>query len=751
MAVDKADAFPSPIIPSTQPGSPDKIDFYSIFEPTLSFSNDQLSPGENDFLDLLQTESPHSEPKVLHAGHDSAKSAQLSFPSDGLGLMSGVVFGDELSSSSASIIEDVGKLIQRNWQSQKFKDHFQLAELPEATPGESSESAASQVPSYWKELSLSSWDASPGPTSIIDRIPCECLSSLYLALDSLSRLPKDADGALRIARRASEVAHDVARCTKCSDIAVEDLLKTPVMQCFQNRMCLATLVPSTCNAYAAILDMIDKQAAAARENGNTVRLSFNEVGSIFPTSGADKDWTKLLHCNNHGIGPDLWRSIMRAIIRVDVCGVDIPPTDMLGDIHYRYGLRYVVKLMEEGSGERHKYMDKLAAEGRLHEIVVTLKNTDSSVWPINSSHLPLTATGNFDIPFHSPHFDQRSLLFSSPFPPPFPDDLTCLCAASISPSVDRTSDTKKLHVVTAGAIAGLVSRFVIAPLDVIKIRLQLQAHSLSDPLEPKRRAPPYHGAIEMLRHTVRHEGITGLWKGNVPAELMYVCYAAAQFGTYRSVTLFLESSGLSVKLPDAAESFVAGASAGAMATTLTYPLDLLRTRFAAQGRKRVYTSLHGAVGSIWRDEGFRGFFRGLAPGLSQIVPYMGIFFVTYEQLRIGLVDLDLPWGSGDATAGVVGSVLAKTAVFPLDLVRKRIQVQGPTRSRYIYGDIPEYTGALKALKSIVRREGVRGLFRGLPIGLLKSAPTGALTIWAYERTLNTILELEKKKEEFKNI
>lgn len=327
----------------------------------------------------------------------------------------------------------------------------------------------------------------------------------------------------------------------------------------------------------------------------------------------------------------------------------------------------------------------------------------------------------------------------------------------------------RLQVVTAGAVAGLVSRsvhsrfhplnvpprianmglpsFVIAPLDVIKIRLQLQPHSLSDPLNPLRYAPAYRGAVATLRHIIRHEGITGLWKGNVPAELMYVSYAAVQFGTYRTATLFLQSSGLSEHLPDAAESFLAGASAGATATTMTYPLDLLRTRFAAQGRRRVYTSLHGAVRDIHRDEGFRGFFRGLGPALGQIVPFMGIFFVTYERLRVVLADYDMPWGSGKATAGVMGSVIAKTVVFPLDLVRKRIQVQGPTRSRYIYGDMPEYSGVVKALGMIVRAEGFRGLFKGLPISLLKSAPSSAVTVWTYERVLNFLLDMDKGKRE----
>lgn len=226
---------------------------------------------------------------------------------------------------------------------------------------------------------------------------------------------------------------------------------------------------------------------------------------------------------------------------------------------------------------------------------------------------------------------------------------------------------------------------------------------------------------------------------------MYVCYAALQFGAYRSVTVLLQTR-LPHRLPDAAESFVAGASAGALATSITYPLDLLRTRFAAQGRHRVYTSLRGAVVEIARDEGPRGFFRGLTPGLAQIVPFMGIFFVTYERLRIALAGLHMPWGGGDATAGVVGSVVAKTAVFPLDLVRKRIQVQGPTRARYVYGDMPEYKSAFRALGMIVRAEGFRGLYKGLPISLIKSAPASAVTVWTYERVLNKMLSLEGEKE-----
>lgn len=233
----------------------------------------------------------------------------------------------------------------------------------------------------------------------------------------------------------------------------------------------------------------------------------------------------------------------------------------------------------------------------------------------------------------------------------------------------------------------------------------------------------------------------------MPAELLYVCYASVQFSAYRSVSVLLRNAPVPWRLPDAAESFVSGASAGILATTVTYPLDLLRTRFAAQGRRKVYSSLWGAVREIKRDEGLRGFFRGVGPGLAGIAPYMGIFFATYEWLRLVVGGWNMPWGSGEATAGVAASVVAKTAVFPLDLVRKRIQIQGPTRAMYAHGQMPEYSSALHALRSVVRMEGFRGLFKGLPISLIKAAPGSAITVWTYERTLHFVMNLEKGKED----
>ena len=232
------------------------------------------------------------------------------------------------------------------------------------------------------------------------------------------------------------------------------------------------------------------------------------------------------------------------------------------------------------------------------------------------------------------------------------------------------------------------------------------------------------------------------WKGNIPAELLYVTYGAVQFTAYTTCTAFLPP------IPPSAAAFIAGAGAGAVATTATYPLDLLRTRFAAQGSEKVYFSILGSIRDIAKTEGARGFYQGVGAGVTQIVPYMGFFFAAYESLRPVVSPLQLPFGSGDVTAGVTASVLAKTGVFPLDVIRKRLQVQGPTRTRFVpgkgYRAVADYEGlgVWGTGKAIVAREGWRGLYRGLAIGLVKSAPASAVTMWTYERSLRILKEYQ---------
>jgi solute carrier family 25 thiamine pyrophosphate transporter 19 len=124
---------------------------------------------------------------------------------------------------------------------------------------------------------------------------------------------------------------------------------------------------------------------------------------------------------------------------------------------------------------------------------------------------------------------------------------------------------------------------------------------------------------------------------------------------------------------------------------------------------------------------------------------MGLFFASYEGLKPALAKsvIPMPFGTSDAVAGVLASVFAKTAVYPLDTTRKRLQVQGPMRSKFVHRNIPVYSGVISTILSIWKREGRRGLYRGLTVSLLKAAPTSAVTMWTYERAMAALLAMEE--------
>jgi solute carrier family 25 thiamine pyrophosphate transporter 19 len=165
--------------------------------------------------------------------------------------------------------------------------------------------------------------------------------------------------------------------------------------------------------------------------------------------------------------------------------------------------------------------------------------------------------------------------------------------------------------------------------------------------------------------------------------------------------------------------------------------------------ERVYPSLFGGIRQIAQNEGPKGFFRGLGAANAQIIPYMGLFFTSYEFLKEVLADKPLPFaslGSNDGAAGVLAAICSKTAVYPLDTVRKRLQVQGPSRSLYVHSNIPEYQkGVVSTIKMMLKREGIRGMYRGLSVALVKAGPTSMVTMWTFERAISLLKWWDEKR------
>ncbi|XP_053426939.1 mitochondrial thiamine pyrophosphate carrier isoform X2 [Nycticebus coucang] len=252
------------------------------------------------------------------------------------------------------------------------------------------------------------------------------------------------------------------------------------------------------------------------------------------------------------------------------------------------------------------------------------------------------------------------------------------------PKADGRNNSK-VEVAVAGSVSGLVTRALISPLDVIKIRFQFLS-------------------FEMLTELVHRANM----------------YNHHEFSMH----------------------FICGGLSAGMATLTVHPVDVLRTRFAAQGEPRVYKTLREAVVTMFRTEGPLVFYKGLNPTLIAIFPYAGLQFSCYNSLKQAYEWL-MPATDGKKSGnfknllcGSGAGVISKTLTYPLDLFKKRLQVGGFEHARIAFGQVRRYGGLVDCAKQILQEEGSLGLFKGLTPSLLKSAlSTGFMFFW-YELFCN---------------
>ncbi|KAH1046426.1 hypothetical protein J1N35_037210 [Gossypium stocksii] len=307
---------------------------------------------------------------------------------------------------------------------------------------------------------------------------------------------------------------------------------------------------------------------------------------------------------------------------------------------------------------------------------------------------------------------------------------------------------------SAGAISGGISRTVTSPLDVIKIRFQVQLEPTSswallrgDLLGSSK----YTGMSQATKDILREEGLPGFWRGNVPALLMVMPYTAIQFAVLHKLKTFASGSSKTVDHLSISPylSYISGGLAGCAATVGSYPFDLLRTILASQGEPKVYPTMRSALFDIISTRGFRGLYAGLSPTLVEIVPYAGLQFGTYDTFKRWAMtwNRSRSFNTSSTTdhslssfqlfiCGLAAGTCAKLVCHPLDVVKKRFQIEGLQRHPK-YGarvDHRAYKNMFDALQRILQSEGWHGLYKGIVPSTIKAAPAGAVTFVAYEFT-----------------
>ncbi|KIJ59489.1 hypothetical protein HYDPIDRAFT_190501 [Hydnomerulius pinastri MD-312] len=304
----------------------------------------------------------------------------------------------------------------------------------------------------------------------------------------------------------------------------------------------------------------------------------------------------------------------------------------------------------------------------------------------------------------------------------------------------------------AGAGGGLVASIATCPLDVVKTKLQAQRAVLGQ--------PGYEGVLDIVKNTLRHDGIRGMYRGLGPTILGYLPTWAIYFAVYDGIkTRFGEpplgeaqrGSGRTIYPAAQPKGYqpvmrdhpwtlhiLSAMIAGATSTTCTNPLWVIKTRFMTQSRREVrYQHTFDAAMTIYRTEGLRAFYRGLLPSLFGIT-HVAVQFPLYEQLKV--------WAQGDSTAplrsdtillcSAIAKMTASIATYPHEVVRTRLQTLRLPIAEDMSSDgmIKRHTrrGIIYITRKIIQKEGWSGLYKGLSINLFRTVPNSAVTLLTYE-------------------
>ncbi|MBA0707150.1 hypothetical protein Golax_019225, partial [Gossypium laxum] len=289
----------------------------------------------------------------------------------------------------------------------------------------------------------------------------------------------------------------------------------------------------------------------------------------------------------------------------------------------------------------------------------------------------------------------------------------------------------------AGAVAAMVSRTFIAPLERLKLEYIVRGEKRS--------------LIKLIKWIAASEGLKGFWKGNFLNILRTAPFKAINFyayDIYRSQLLKLSGNEEATN----SERFLAGAAAGITATLLCLPMDTIRTVMVAPGGEAL-GGLIGAFCHMIQTEGFFSLYKGLVPSIISMAPSGAVFYGVYDILKSAYLHSpegrkriqDMKQGCQELNAfeqlelgpvrtllyGAIAGACSEAATYPFEVVRRHLQMQ--VRATKL--------GALATCVKIVQQGGISALYAGLIPSLLQVLPSAAISYLVYE-FMKIVLKVE---------
>ncbi|MCO5589313.1 hypothetical protein L7F22_043279 [Adiantum nelumboides] len=254
----------------------------------------------------------------------------------------------------------------------------------------------------------------------------------------------------------------------------------------------------------------------------------------------------------------------------------------------------------------------------------------------------------------------------------------------------------------AGGLACALSTCLMHPVDTIKTRVQASS-TLS---------------FSQLISRLPDIGVRGLYRGSIPAILGQFSSHGLRTGIFEASKLLL--ANLAPGVPELQVQSLASFCSTFLGTAVRIPCEVLKQRLQAN----IFDNVGDAIVGTWRQDGPRGFFRGTGATLCREVPFyvagMGIYAEAKKVMR-RILNRELePWET--IAVGAISGGLAAVCTTPFDVMKTRTMTAAPGLS----------TKMSTIALTIMREEGLLGLFKGAVPRFFWIAPLGAMNFAGYE-------------------
>jgi len=279
----------------------------------------------------------------------------------------------------------------------------------------------------------------------------------------------------------------------------------------------------------------------------------------------------------------------------------------------------------------------------------------------------------------------------------------------------------------AGGVSAAVSKTAVAPIERVKLLLQVQ-HASKQIAADKR----YKGIVDAFVRIPQEQGMMAYWRGNLANVIRYFPTQALNFA-FKDVYKQIFMSGVDKKTQFwkwFVANLASGGAAGATSLCFVYPLDFARTRLGADVGKgaaeREFTGLGNCLVKTVKSDGIVGLYRGFNVSVQGIIIYRAAYFGLYDSASGMLPDpkktpIVIKWMIAQVVTTVSGIVS-----YPFDTVRRRMMMQsGRAKSEIMYKN------TIDCWAKIYKSEGGKAFFKGALSNVLRGTG-GALVLVFYD-------------------